>query len=591
MASSLRTPCVLDDYRIESDRMDGVDLVLRADFDVSPRVHEHLLTTSSSHQSFSHISASGSSRVHNGNNYYITYECSTGHGPMPLLRSDQQATVGQVSRLSQKRKRPVSDAPVITRDAQKRQTLATVLESLGQYSKSIQQQSEGEQSTRIADQLAIVLESLEQVSFDENKATDLDCQLQDLKHQLRRARSIKINAISPQAHASRPYNAQTKLTRIAWGQCEISLRTKTLHSRSCDGQMLTETCSALNVQHAVGSRGPCIAVYFRESVDFDRTMTMHPIVLAYNQVDNDAQVLKLVKNDDLDGFLRHLALGKASIRDCDEAGRSLLHPFEQILYEGSAFFDVRSFDINGQSLWMFACSNVSMHGSPGLLQLLVESGVTVAEVEDDGQNCLFKCVSDVSHPRLSKEFEALQYLLTVFEDVFARDKTGMNIFDMVETDKIQPFDPTMEIGSYKQDLWYCALYRAGLSRRLGIPPPITKPVFGSRYTIQHYRALLYLDTWNFSRLNDTTASPRMPCREEVAPGLSQWDPSDLRMMEDRIRAIHTIDDDADDDDDEDHYGENEYGGEVSHEKNDYDDENEFSAMDDSTHDLYGAPDE
>ena len=304
--------------------MDGVELLPSAGFDVSPRVHEHL-TASSSHQTFSHITASGSSRVHNGNNYYITYQCSTGRGPMPELSSNQQARVEQVSQLSQKWKRPVSDAPEMTRDDQKRQTLAAVLESLGQYSKSMQQQSEGEQSTRIAAQLAIILESFEHAASDENNTADLDHQLQDLKHQLRRARSIKINAISAQAHASKHYKAQSKLTSIAWGQWEISLRTKTLHSRSSDGRMLTETCSALNVQHAAGSRGPCIAAYFSESVNFDRTTTMHPIVLAYNQVDNDAQVPELVRNDDLDGLMRRLALGQASIRDCDEAGRSLLH--------------------------------------------------------------------------------------------------------------------------------------------------------------------------------------------------------------------------------------------------------------------------
>jgi hypothetical protein len=52
---------------------------------------------------------------------------------------------------------------------------------------------------------------------------------------------------------------------------------------------------------------------------------MHPIVLAYNQVNSGAQVFKLVEEDDLDGLMRFLALGQASIRDCDEAGRSLLH--------------------------------------------------------------------------------------------------------------------------------------------------------------------------------------------------------------------------------------------------------------------------
>jgi hypothetical protein len=243
-----------------------------------------------------------------------------------MLPSNQQAAVEQVSRPSQKRKRSVSDNSEATHNSRERQTLATALESLGQYSKSMQQQSQGKQSTRIAAQLTIILESFEQAVPNDEKTEDLDGQLRDLEDQLRRARHIKINAISPRVRASgQQYKAQTKLTRITWGQWEISLSAKTLQSQSVDGDMLTEICSALNVQHAVGSRGPCIAAYFRESTDFDRTETMHPIVLAYNQVNSGAQVFKLVEEDDLDVLMRFLALGQASIRDCDEAGRSLLH--------------------------------------------------------------------------------------------------------------------------------------------------------------------------------------------------------------------------------------------------------------------------
>lgn len=313
--------------------LDQGDLVPRTSVVASRRAHEHFVTTSLGSQTYSRITASGSSRIHNGNNYYITYDCSTGHGPLPTLPSDQQTAVEYVSRSSQKRKRPVSDAPEILCDNRERQTLASVLESLGQYSTSIQQQRKGEQSTRIAAQLAIILEHFEQAALEPfekaasnpRSTADLDRQLQDLRHQLRRATSIKINAVSPRAQASRQYKAQSKLTRIAWGRWEISLRTKTLHSRSFDGEMLTETCSVLDVQHTIGSRGPCIAAYFGESIDLDRTTTMHPIVLAYNQVGNDAKVLELLKNDDLDGLMRHLALGQASIRDCDEEGRALLH--------------------------------------------------------------------------------------------------------------------------------------------------------------------------------------------------------------------------------------------------------------------------
>jgi hypothetical protein len=282
--------------------MDHLDLVPRADVEASRRVHEHFVTASSSNQTYSHITASGSSRIHNGNNYYITYDCSTGHGSLPTL-------IEHVSRSSQKRKRSVSNVPETTQDDRERQTLSTVFESLAQYSKSMQQQSEGEQSTRIAAQLAFILESFEQAASGEKKTADLDSQLQDLKYQLRRARSIKINAVSPQARTSRPYKAYTKATRITSKRWQISLTTKVLHSRSTDGQILTETCSALDVQRMHSSQ----------------TVVMHPVVLAYNQVESCAKVFDVVRNDDLDGLMKLLARGQASIRDCDEEGRSLLH--------------------------------------------------------------------------------------------------------------------------------------------------------------------------------------------------------------------------------------------------------------------------
>jgi hypothetical protein len=314
--------------------MDHLDLVPRADVEASRRVHEHFVTASSSNQTYSHITASGSSRVHNGNNYYITYDCSTGHGSLPTLLADQQALIEHVSRSSQKRKRSVSDVAETTHDDRERQTLATVLESLGQYSKSMQQQSEGEQSTRIAAQLAFILESFEQAASGENKTADLESQLQDLKYQLRRARSIKINAVSPQARTSRPYKAYSKATRIISGNWQISLTTKVLHSRSIDGQILIETCSALDVQRRMhSSQIPCIAAFFSEKIDVDQTVLMHPVVLAYNQVDSRAKVFDVVRNDDLDGLMKLLARGQASIRDCDKEGRSLLHVsiFEMIV--------------------------------------------------------------------------------------------------------------------------------------------------------------------------------------------------------------------------------------------------------------------
>jgi hypothetical protein len=292
-----------------------------------PGVRQELRLAPSSSQTFSHITASGSSQVHNGNRYYITYNCSTGHDLQSRTPSDtyQDAEVRDCAKSSQKRKRRVDDALYETRGSRERQTLSTVLESLGQYSKSIQQLSEGEDSRKIAAQLTVILESLEQAVTDGLPTDDLNQDLHDIRDQLLRAKRIKINAALPQAHASRPYKVESKFTAITTGRWEIWLNTKTLHSRSTFGQMLTETCSALRIQRALGFQGPRIAVFFGESVDIDQTVTMHPTVLVYNQVHNGANVFKLVENDDLEGLMRHLALGQASMRDCDEDGRSLLH--------------------------------------------------------------------------------------------------------------------------------------------------------------------------------------------------------------------------------------------------------------------------
>jgi hypothetical protein len=171
----------------------------------------------------------------------------------------------------------------------------------------------------------VILESLEQAVTDGLMTDDLNQNLHDMRDQLHRAERIKINAALPQAHASRPYKVESKFTAITTGRWEIWLTTKTLHSRSTFGQMLTETCSALRIQRALGFQGPRIAVFFGESADFYQTVTIHPTILAYNQVHSGAKVFKLVENDDLEGLIRHLALGQASMRDCDEDGRLLLH--------------------------------------------------------------------------------------------------------------------------------------------------------------------------------------------------------------------------------------------------------------------------
>ena len=217
-----------------------------------------------------------------------------------------------------------------------------------------------------------------------------------------------------------------------------------------------------------------------------------------------------------------------------------------------------------------------MLASPGILRLLVEAGSTVEEVDDHGWNCLFQWVSGSRTPWFSEDFEALQYLLTVFGDIFARDTTGMDIFDLV-----YDFTHRQENGSYREDLWYCALYRSGLALTFNLPTPPMPPVFSSRYNIQHYRALLYLDTWHFwdrawcektlPLLNIYTISQ---LERQTCPAFGQWNPADLLMMEERMsRALYLTDDSDSDPGNDDGDGSEE---EDDEENGDNDKENELS---------------
>lgn len=292
-----------------------------------PSVDGQLDASLPNSQVYSNITASGSSRVHNGNVIHVTYNSFIGQSCPQAQDGNtcQNAADEQLTRLSLKRKRPVNDVGNAFPNNREQQSLASVLESLGGYSKSMQQQKEGGEGRKIAKQLMSILELLEQAGKDGDLAGDIDDQVHELKHQLRRAKHIKINQAMFRSRLHRPHKAVSKTASVAFGHWTISLKTKTLHLRGIGEHDHVETCSALRVHRAPGSHGPTITAHFGEATDFEKTCIMHPILLADNQVRNDAEVFRLVKRDNLDGLMRLLAIGGASTRDCDGEARSLLY--------------------------------------------------------------------------------------------------------------------------------------------------------------------------------------------------------------------------------------------------------------------------
>jgi hypothetical protein len=216
-----------------------------------------------------------------------------------------------------------------------------------------------------------------------------------------------------------------------------------------------------------------------------------------------------------------------------------------ILREGSAFIDLCRLQDGDTSIWRYACRDTCWIPTPKALQILIEAGVDVAEVDEGGNNCLFNCVLMAQQPSKSAELEALRFLLTVFDDIFARDSTGWSLFDYMVNRELA----SGKHGSYRRDLWYCALYRSKLCHRFSIPPPPLRIRFTSTYTICHYRALLYLDSWNFQygvpnhqkfQNHHLVCQSALTAEErEQAPSYHEWNAADLSMMEQRARVANS----------------------------------------------------
>jgi hypothetical protein len=133
--------------------------------------------------------------------------------------------------------------------------------------------------------------------------------------------------------------------------------------------------------------------------------------------------------------------------------------------------------------------------STSALQRLIDAGCDITERDEFGRNGLYLGVWASREPGTSYEFESLQYLLGVFDDVYATDHMGRTIFDRL--DNFQHYDRR---GSYQRDLWYCALERAGIdvSSHLAQHPRVLSYKMGKHheYTPEHYHALKHLQSWD-----------------------------------------------------------------------------------------------
>jgi hypothetical protein len=202
--------------------------------------------------------------------------------------------------------------------------IETVLASLATFSKSMSLSTKGEQAEQLIARLTALFGILQRDDLDIPVPDIINRQILHLKDRLKHATCVKINEVRRRRGVTRLSLAQSAVFTVIFEGFELTLTTKTLESQYADGSMDTETYSSLHVQSVGVPGGSHISAYFRGRMDCDETVWLHPVVMAYNEVDCHAKVFDLVRTDDLDGLKELLQIGEASLRDCDMEGRTLL---------------------------------------------------------------------------------------------------------------------------------------------------------------------------------------------------------------------------------------------------------------------------
>ena len=210
-----------------------------------------------------------------------------------------------------------------TRAAQ--ESLDTVLKKLGKLSLSVRHRKEGDAAEKIARRIAAVFEAITAHGEDETWDKTAARHLGKLGATVEWEEKFDINSTPQRKPISKYAKAKTRRVFVQIGRWDISLTTITRDSPLEGSLCYVETFSTLRVEPRRQSSGSALAVFFSECWDGRATSTIPPTVLAYKMVNDDAEVFQRIKDDDLDGLIRLLACGKASIHDCDGSGRSLLH--------------------------------------------------------------------------------------------------------------------------------------------------------------------------------------------------------------------------------------------------------------------------
>ena len=251
---------------------------------------------------------------------------NTNYSIWPPSSSARDAEPPRLEQGGPKRKR-IQDVDVEGPSRQGQDPVDMAIDHLGQLYLSIQHL----QKDRDAQKLAKWIRLLVGAFTDEHAESQLEHTLdglESLQNGLVSVNRVSINSApsSRRSLLTHVYEVKRKSSVIVVGSWEIRLDTVIRDSIDTKGREVSESFSSLRLKPAGGAvvGGTSLSAFFGERTDHLQRSFFSPTIITYRTRDNSSEVFDLVYDDDVDGLIRLIALQKASARDCDADGRSLL---------------------------------------------------------------------------------------------------------------------------------------------------------------------------------------------------------------------------------------------------------------------------
>jgi ribosome-associated translation inhibitor RaiA len=234
------------------------------------------------------------------------------------------------------KRRRLHDENEYTHTLNKEESLEHVLSKLNKFSKSIQDQRIGKDAKKIAQRIALALNAVKQqagLTKFSTRWSDMDTNhdeddFDNIGNCLIVAKRVDINTGIRRTRHTKLTRVVRKCDKVTFGQWEISLRTSILEFRNEDGTDIVESLSSLYLDPRSSDASVPLTIHFGETTIHSAVSFINPVILAYRVISDDSEVFKMIKKDDFEGLIKLLADGKATLRDCDDAGGTLLHVSE-----------------------------------------------------------------------------------------------------------------------------------------------------------------------------------------------------------------------------------------------------------------------